>query len=61
MGAQILVEALSLLVRRFLGDADAGAFRLVVKLQKTGWKHCRHLEEDAGFGDNCVQLYVVFF
>ena len=61
MGAQILVEALSLLVRRFLGGADAGAFRLVVKLQKTGWKHRRHLEEDSGFGHDGVEFDVVFF
>ena len=37
MGAQILVETLSLLVRRFLSGADAGVFRLVVKLQETSW------------------------
>ena len=61
MGAQILVEALSLLVRRFLGGADAGAFRLVVKLRETGWKHRRHLEEDSGFGHDCVEFDIVLF
>ena len=59
MGAQILVEALSLLVRRFLGGADVTTFRLVVKLRKTGWKHRRHLGEDSGFGHDGVEFDVV--
>ena len=63
MGAQILVETLSLLVRRFLGGADAGAFRLVVKLHKRGWKQrCHllfHLGQDSSFGHDCVEFDVV--
>ena len=46
-------------VRRFFGGADAGAFRLVVKLRETGWKHRRHLEDGAGFGHDCVEFDVV--
>lgn len=30
-----------------------------MKLQKTGWKHRRHLEEDAAFGDDGVEFDVV--
>ena len=59
MGAQMLVEAQTLLVRRLFGGADAVACRLVVKLQKTGWKHRRHLGEDAGFGHDGVEFDVV--
>ena len=52
-------ETQSLLVRRFFGGADAVAYRLVVKLRKTGWKHRRHLGEDSGFGHDGVEFDVV--